>query len=93
MRGDSPLHKVKWLRIVLDEGHTIRNPNAQQTKAALNLEGHRRWVLTGKIFDSRGNAMQIILVQHRLVFPTWCFHFGFFWEMVNVCPSDSFGMF
>ncbi|XP_035745927.1 helicase-like transcription factor [Egretta garzetta] len=46
-RGDSPLHKVKWLRIVLDEGHTIRNPNAQQTKAALNLEGHRRWVLTG----------------------------------------------
>ncbi|KAM6127631.1 LOW QUALITY PROTEIN: helicase-like transcription factor [Phoenicopterus ruber ruber] len=46
IRDDSPLHKVKWLRIVLDEGHTIRNPNAQQTKAALNL-GHRRWVLTG----------------------------------------------
>ncbi|KFP05770.1 Helicase-like transcription factor, partial [Calypte anna] len=47
IRGDSPLHKVKWLRIVLDEGHTIRNPNAQQTKAALSLEGLRRWVLTG----------------------------------------------
>ncbi|KQL59386.1 helicase-like transcription factor [Amazona aestiva] len=47
MRGDSPLHKVMWLRIVLDEGHTIRNPNAQQTKAVLNLDGHRRWVLTG----------------------------------------------
>ncbi|XP_064021634.1 helicase-like transcription factor isoform X3 [Pogoniulus pusillus] len=46
-RGDSPLHKVRWLRVVLDEGHTIRNPNAQQTKAALNLEGHRRWILTG----------------------------------------------
>ncbi|NXX39415.1 HLTF factor, partial [Tricholaema leucomelas] len=46
-RGESPLHKVRWLRIVLDEGHTIRNPNAQQTKAALNLEGHRRWILTG----------------------------------------------
>ncbi|XP_065496614.1 helicase-like transcription factor isoform X2 [Caloenas nicobarica] len=46
-RDDSPLHKVRWLRIVLDEGHTIRNPNAQQTKAALSLEGHRRWVLTG----------------------------------------------
>ncbi|XP_030910801.1 helicase-like transcription factor [Melopsittacus undulatus] len=47
MKGDSPLHKVTWLRIVLDEGHTIRNPNAQQTKAALNLDGHRRWVITG----------------------------------------------
>ncbi|KAM8804821.1 helicase-like transcription factor [Eudromia elegans] len=46
--GDgSPLHKIKWLRIVLDEGHTIRNPNAQQTKAVLSLEAHRRWVLTG----------------------------------------------
>ncbi|KAM9378620.1 LOW QUALITY PROTEIN: helicase-like transcription factor [Phaethornis superciliosus] len=35
------------LRIVLDEKHTIRNPNAQQTKAALSLEGVRRWVVTG----------------------------------------------
>ncbi|XP_030072905.1 helicase-like transcription factor [Microcaecilia unicolor] len=46
-RSDSPLHKVKWLRIILDEGHTIRNPNAQQTKAAVGLEAERRWVLTG----------------------------------------------
>ncbi|NXE54631.1 HLTF factor, partial [Casuarius casuarius] len=47
IRDDSPLHKIKWLRIVLDEAHTIRNPNAQQTKAVLSLEAHRRWVLTG----------------------------------------------
>ncbi|XP_005312965.2 helicase-like transcription factor isoform X1 [Chrysemys picta bellii] len=46
-RGDSLLHRLKWLRVVLDEGHTIRNPNAQQTKAALNLEAQRRWILTG----------------------------------------------
>ncbi|XP_030431203.1 helicase-like transcription factor isoform X2 [Gopherus evgoodei] len=46
-RGDSLLHRIKWLRVVLDEGHTIRNPNAQQTKAALNLEAQRRWILTG----------------------------------------------
>ncbi|XP_067851110.1 helicase-like transcription factor isoform X2 [Heptranchias perlo] len=45
--SDSPLHKVNWLRVVLDEGHTIRNPNAQQTKAALTLNAERRWVLTG----------------------------------------------
>ncbi|XP_064929315.1 helicase-like transcription factor isoform X7 [Columba livia] len=47
IRDGSPLHKVRWLRIVLDEGHTIRNPGAQQTRAALSLEGRRRWVLTG----------------------------------------------
>ncbi|XP_069474423.1 helicase-like transcription factor isoform X2 [Ambystoma mexicanum] len=46
-RSESPLHKIKWLRVVLDEGHTIRNPNAQQTKAALELDAQRRWVLTG----------------------------------------------
>ncbi|VTJ65760.1 Hypothetical predicted protein [Marmota monax] len=46
-KGDSPLHSIRWLRVILDEGHAIRNPNAQQTKAALDLEAERRWVLTG----------------------------------------------
>lgn len=46
-KGDSPLHSLRWLRVILDEGHAIRNPNAQQTKAVLDLEAERRWVLTG----------------------------------------------
>ncbi|ELW65142.1 Helicase-like transcription factor [Tupaia chinensis] len=46
-KGDSPLHSIRWLRVILDEGHAIRNPNAQQTKAVLDLETERRWVLTG----------------------------------------------
>ncbi|KAM3930256.1 helicase-like transcription factor [Leptodactylus fuscus] len=45
--NNSPLHKIKWLRVVLDEGHTIRNPNAQQTKAVHSLDSVRRWVVTG----------------------------------------------
>ncbi|XP_071999196.1 helicase-like transcription factor isoform X1 [Engystomops pustulosus] len=45
--NNSPLHKIKWLRVVLDEGHTIRNPNALQTKAVHSLDAVRRWVLTG----------------------------------------------
>ncbi|CAI9572391.1 unnamed protein product [Staurois parvus] len=44
---ESPVHKIRWLRVVLDEGHTIRNPNAQQTKAVHSLDSERRWVLTG----------------------------------------------
>ncbi|XP_060053525.1 helicase-like transcription factor isoform X2 [Erinaceus europaeus] len=46
-KGDSPLHSIRWLRVILDEGHAIRNPNAQQTKAVLDLEAEKRWVLTG----------------------------------------------
>ncbi|XP_071803107.1 helicase-like transcription factor [Asterias amurensis] len=46
-KGNSPLHKVDWLRVVLDEGHTIRNPSALQTKAVLELKAERKWVLTG----------------------------------------------
>ncbi|KAJ7324798.1 hypothetical protein JRQ81_017818 [Phrynocephalus forsythii] len=45
--GNSPLHKFKWLRVVLDEGHTVRNPSAQQTKAVLDLDAQRKWILTG----------------------------------------------
>lgn len=50
-KGDSPLHSIRWLRVILDEGHAIRNPNAQQTKAVLDLEAERRWVLTGNDMD------------------------------------------
>ncbi|XP_038045118.1 helicase-like transcription factor, partial [Patiria miniata] len=46
-KGNSPLHKVEWLRIVLDEGHIIRNPSALQTKAVLDLKAQRKWILTG----------------------------------------------
>ncbi|KAG5847356.1 hypothetical protein ANANG_G00125170 [Anguilla anguilla] len=43
----SPLHEVKWLRVVLDEGHVVRNPNAMQSKAVLSLTAERRWILSG----------------------------------------------
>ncbi|KAL1660706.1 SNF2 family N-terminal domain-containing protein [Schizophyllum commune] len=41
------LFDVKWKRIVLDEGHSIRNPRAKMTQACCALEADRRWVLTG----------------------------------------------
>lgn len=38
---------MKWRRIVLDEGHTIRNPNTKVAVAASALPAESRWVLTG----------------------------------------------
>lgn len=47
-QNKSPLHEINWLRVVLDEGHIVRNPNAQMSKAVLDLKAHRRWILSGK---------------------------------------------
>lgn len=43
----SGLFSMKWRRIVLDEGHNIRNPTTKGAQAACGLMGKSRWVLTG----------------------------------------------
>ncbi|KAK0742163.1 SNF2 family N-terminal domain-containing protein [Apiosordaria backusii] len=42
-----PLSQVEWRRIVLDEGHTIRNAKTKAALAACSLRAQSRWVLTG----------------------------------------------
>ena len=49
----SVLHKINWLRIVLDEGHIVRNPSSKQTTAAVKLNALRRWILTGTPIQNR----------------------------------------
>ncbi|KAE8369141.1 SNF2 family N-terminal domain-containing protein [Aspergillus caelatus] len=41
------IFSVHWRRIVLDEGHTIRNPRSKGALAACNLRADSRWTLTG----------------------------------------------
>ncbi|KAJ3013444.1 UNVERIFIED_CONTAM: hypothetical protein HDU68_000697 [Siphonaria sp. JEL0065] len=41
------LHKIKWRRVVLDEGHIIRNRNSKQTKAIVALDAERHLVVSG----------------------------------------------
>ncbi|OMP07801.1 SNF2-related protein [Corchorus olitorius] len=45
--SDSPVKKIEWWRVILDEAHVIKNPNAQQSKAVTNLKATCRWVVTG----------------------------------------------
>ncbi|KAF5667865.1 helicase-like transcription factor [Fusarium heterosporum] len=40
-------HHIKWRRVVLDEGHTIRNPRTKVAEAACEINAESRWVLTG----------------------------------------------
>ncbi len=41
------LFSTTWRRIVLDEGHQIRNPKAKMAQAACALQADARWILTG----------------------------------------------
>jgi SNF2 family DNA or RNA helicase len=49
----SPLHKVAWDRVVLDEAHEIRNPNTKSYVAIRSLNTRIMWIVTGTpIFNS-----------------------------------------
>ena len=41
------VYSIKWRRIILDEGYSIRNPKAKRTIAVTNLMAQSRWALTG----------------------------------------------
>jgi len=45
--GGGALSKVDWRRVVLDEGHTIRNAKTKAAVAACGLKAQSRWVLSG----------------------------------------------
>lgn len=63
---DSPLHRIKWLRVILDEGHTIRNPQTSLTKAMIDLVAKRRWVLTGTPIQNRLDDLWSVVKFLRL---------------------------
>ena len=65
-QNDSPLHKIKWLRVILDEGHTIRNPQTRLTKAMMDLAAKRRWVLTGTPIQNRLDDLWSVVKFLRL---------------------------
>ncbi|TMS21695.1 Helicase-like transcription factor [Larimichthys crocea] len=62
----SPLHEINWLRVVLDEGHIIRNPNAQMSKAVLGLKTQRRWILSGTPIQNSVKDLWMLLAFLRL---------------------------
>uniref|UniRef100_A0A667ZEB4 Helicase like transcription factor n=1 Tax=Myripristis murdjan TaxID=586833 RepID=A0A667ZEB4_9TELE len=62
----SPLHGINWLRVVLDEGHVVRNPNTQMSKAVLDLKAQRRWILSGTPIQNSVKDLWVLLAFLRL---------------------------
>ncbi|KAG6378256.1 putative DNA repair protein rad5 [Boletus reticuloceps] len=65
------LFEVKWKRIVLDEGHNIRNPKTKMAMAVCMLTAERRWVLSGTpiVSDEQfdlGSILTFLQICHPL---------------------------
>ncbi|KAK6454682.1 ATPase/DNA helicase [Scheffersomyces xylosifermentans] len=41
------IYSVNYFRVILDEGHNIRNRNTKTAKSVYELSSSRRWILTG----------------------------------------------
>jgi len=41
------LNRIPWLYVVVDEGHNIKNPDAQRTRAIKTINGRHKLALTG----------------------------------------------
>ncbi len=48
--GESPLFRMPWMRVILDEAHIIRDRKTRQSKAACALKAERLWAVTGTPF-------------------------------------------
>ncbi|KAA1097667.1 hypothetical protein PGT21_016583 [Puccinia graminis f. sp. tritici] len=83
--GDAPklngLYKIDWYRIILDEGHNIKNRNAQSSKACYNLSGRRRWVLSGTPIVNRLEDLSSLL--HFIRLEPWG-NFSFYRSFVTI---------
>ncbi|CAK5281753.1 unnamed protein product [Mycena citricolor] len=44
-KSDGALFDISWKRVVLDEGHIVRNSKTKMAKAVCALKAQRRWVL------------------------------------------------
>ncbi|XP_077583563.1 transcription termination factor 2 isoform X1 [Stigmatopora nigra] len=45
--SSSPLLRVMWARVILDEAHNIKNPKVQQSMAVCMVKASARWAITG----------------------------------------------
>jgi SWI/SNF-related matrix-associated actin-dependent regulator of chromatin subfamily A3 len=46
-KTESTLMNIPWKRVIIDEGHQIRNPSTKVAIAVSALTAERRWALTG----------------------------------------------
>ncbi|GAV26900.1 hypothetical protein PMKS-000361 [Pichia membranifaciens] len=82
---NSGLFSIKFLRIILDEGHNIRNRTTKTAKAVYNLRSDRRWILTGTPIINR--LEDLFSLVHFLDLKPWSYHS--LWKQCISLPFDT----
>eukprot|EP00127_Corallochytrium_limacisporum_P005233 Clim_evm50s201 gene=Clim_evmTU50s201 len=78
---ESPLHKFKWFRIILDEAHAIKDRSSQTARAVFHLHTNKRWSLSGTPLQNRVGELYS-LIRFQGVYP-YAYYF------CNQCPCAS----
>lgn len=61
VKEKSPLHAIKFYRVILDEAHNIKDRNSGTSKAANNLQCIKRWCLSGTPLQNRIGEMYSLI--------------------------------
>lgn len=61
VKEKSPLHHVKFYRVILDEAHNIKDRTSGTAKSANNLLTEKRWCLTGTPLQNRIGEMYSLI--------------------------------
>ncbi|TPX30674.1 hypothetical protein SmJEL517_g05813 [Synchytrium microbalum] len=65
-KESGPLMQVDWFRVILDEGHNIKNHNTQRAKACCALSAERRFLLSGTPLQNNVDDLFSILKFLRI---------------------------
>jgi DNA repair protein RAD5 len=83
--GENGLFSVNFFRVILDEGHSIKNRQAKTSRACYELAAEHRWVLTGTPIVNRLEDL-FSLVKFLRVEPWSNFSF---WRTFITVPFES----
>lgn len=82
---EGPLHSVHWLRVVLDEAHSIKNTRSNSANAVYHLVADHRWCLTGTPIQNQLEDIYSLLKFIRV--EPWS-HWGWWFKLIQR-PHDE----